>query len=114
MQEGVLDNSYTYVLDYSWYHTDCLVRFGYEYFEACCERHHTEIVVINDEALSPEQEPVQDLMAILAVFAARAMFVLESDERCCFAKRSNLMCPSKTPPRLSSCKASVAGCTIGT
>jgi putative resolvase len=37
-------------------HHDRLVRFGYDYFEAFCERHHTEIVVINGESLSPEQE----------------------------------------------------------
>src|SRR5713101_9988054 len=52
-------------------HRDRLVRFGYEYFEAFCERHHTEIVVINGEAMSPEQELVRDLMAIVTVFSAR-------------------------------------------
>ena len=52
-------------------HRDRLVRFGYEYFEAFCERHHTELVVINDEAMSPEQELVRDLMAIVTLFSAR-------------------------------------------
>src|SRR6266699_3728666 len=52
-------------------HRDRLVRFGYGYFEAFCERHHTEIVVINGETLSPEQELVRDLMAIVTVFSAR-------------------------------------------
>ncbi len=52
-------------------HQDRLVRFGYEYFEAFCERHHTEIVVINGESLSPEQELVRDLRAIVTVFSAR-------------------------------------------
>jgi putative resolvase len=52
-------------------HRDRLVRFGYSYFEAFCERHHTELVVIDGEALSPEQELVQDLVAILTVFSAR-------------------------------------------
>ena len=52
-------------------HRDRLVRFGYEYFEAFCERHHTEIVVINGESHSPEQELVRDLMAIVTVFSAR-------------------------------------------
>jgi predicted site-specific integrase-resolvase len=52
-------------------HRDRLVRFGYEYFEAFCERHHTTIVVINGEAMSPEQELVRDLMAIVTVFSAR-------------------------------------------
>jgi putative resolvase len=52
-------------------HRDRLVRFGYDYFEAFCQRHHTEIVVINGENLSPEQELVRDLIAIVTVFSAR-------------------------------------------
>ena len=52
-------------------HQDRFVRFGYEYFEAFCERHQTEIVVINGESFSPEQELVQDLIAIVTVFSAR-------------------------------------------
>jgi putative resolvase len=52
-------------------HRDRLVHFGYEYFEAFCERHHTELVVINGEAMSPEQEVVRDLIAIVTVFSAR-------------------------------------------
>lgn len=52
-------------------HTDWLVRFGYGYFEAFCQRHHTELVVMDGETLSPEQELVQDLVAILTVFSAR-------------------------------------------
>jgi len=52
-------------------HQDRLVRFGYGYFEAFCQRHNTQMVVMNGEALSPEQELVQDLMAIITVFASR-------------------------------------------
>ncbi len=52
-------------------HQDRLVRFGYGYFEAFCERHNTELVIIDGDALSPEQELVQDLVAIITVFAAR-------------------------------------------
>lgn len=52
-------------------HRDRLVRFGYEYFASFCERHHTELVVINGENLSPEQELLRDLIAILTVFSAR-------------------------------------------
>ena len=52
-------------------HRDRLVRFGYGYFEAFCERHHTDLVVIDGETLSPDQELVQDLVAILTVFSAR-------------------------------------------
>jgi len=52
-------------------HRDRLVRFGYSYFEAFCERHNCEIVLINGDTHSPEQEMVQDLIAITTVFAAR-------------------------------------------
>lgn len=52
-------------------HRDRLVRFGYGYFESFCQRHNCEIVVINGESLSPEQELVQDLIAIVTVFGAR-------------------------------------------
>jgi predicted site-specific integrase-resolvase len=52
-------------------HRDRLVRFGFSYFEAFCQRHNCEIVVVNGETLSPEQEMVQDLIAITTVFSAR-------------------------------------------
>jgi putative resolvase len=52
-------------------HRDRLVRFGYGYFEAFCERHHTDLVVMNGETLSPEQELVQDLLAVVTIFGAR-------------------------------------------
>src|SRR5207253_1324482 len=45
-------------------HRDRLVRFGSEYFEAFSHRHHTEFVVMNGEAMSPEQELVRDLLAM--------------------------------------------------
>ncbi len=48
-----------------------LVRFGYEWFEAFCERHGTKIIVINGDKLSPEKEMVEDLLAIVTVFSAR-------------------------------------------
>jgi putative resolvase len=58
-------------------HRDRLVRFGYDYFEAFCERHNTELIVVNGDTMSPEQELVQDLLAIVNVFGAR-LHVLRS------------------------------------
>ncbi|GHO75924.1 hypothetical protein KSD_36950 [Ktedonobacter sp. SOSP1-85] len=52
-------------------HKDRLVRFGYDYFEAFCERHHTQLVLLHGDHLSPEQELVRDLIAIITVFSAR-------------------------------------------
>jgi putative resolvase len=50
---------------------DRFVRFGYDWFEAFCERHGTEIKVINGEAFSPQEELGRDLIAIITVFSAR-------------------------------------------
>src|SRR6266567_6677195 len=50
---------------------DRFVRFGYDWFEQFCERHGTEITVINGETFSPEEELVRDLIAIVTVFSAR-------------------------------------------
>jgi len=36
-------------------HRDRLVRFGYDYFEAFCQRHHTEMVVMNGERANLRQ-----------------------------------------------------------
>ncbi len=37
-------------------HKDRFVRFGYEWFADFCVYHQTELVVINGDSLSPEQE----------------------------------------------------------
>jgi predicted site-specific integrase-resolvase len=50
---------------------DRFVRFGYDWFEQFCERHGTEITVMNGESFSPEEELVRDLIAIVTVFSAR-------------------------------------------
>ena len=50
---------------------DRFVRFGYDWFEAFCQRHGTDITVIKGESFSPEEELVRDLRAIVTVFSAR-------------------------------------------
>jgi len=52
-------------------HKDRLVRFGFEWFESFCREHHCELLVLNHETLSPEQEMVQDLMTIVHCFSSR-------------------------------------------
>ena len=52
-------------------HKDRLVRFGYEWFEDFCTRHNCEIVVINAESLSPEEEVTKDLLTIIHCFSSR-------------------------------------------
>jgi predicted site-specific integrase-resolvase len=52
-------------------HRDRLCRFGFEWFERHCHRHGCELLVLNTEKMSPEQEMVQDLMTIVHCFSAR-------------------------------------------
>jgi len=52
-------------------HKDRLVRFGFEWFAAFCRRHGTDLLIVNGDTLSPEQELVHDLLSIVHVFSAR-------------------------------------------
>lgn len=52
-------------------HKDRLVRFGFDYFDAFATSHGCKIVVANQEQLSPRQEMVEDLMAIVHTFSCR-------------------------------------------
>jgi len=52
-------------------HKERLVRFGYEWFEDFCKRHDCEIVVINAQSLSPEEEVSKDLLTIIHCFSSR-------------------------------------------
>lgn len=52
-------------------HKDRLVRFGYDLILHLCRQNNCEVVVMNTESLSPEQEMVQDLMTITHCFSAR-------------------------------------------
>jgi predicted site-specific integrase-resolvase len=46
-------------------------RFGFEWFEHFAQVHGCELMVLNQERLSPEQEMVQDLMTIVHCFSFR-------------------------------------------
>lgn len=52
-------------------HKDRLARFGMDWFGYYLEQHGCKLVIINNEALSPESEMVQDLMAIIHCFSCR-------------------------------------------
>jgi len=52
-------------------HRDRLCRFGFELLQHLAAGHDCNIVVINSEKLSPEQEMVQDLMTIIHCFSSR-------------------------------------------
>ena len=50
---------------------DRLCRFGFELLEQVASKHNTKLVVLNKIELSPEDELVKDLLAIIHVFSCR-------------------------------------------
>ena len=52
-------------------HKDRFMRFGYEWFERFLKSNGVEIIVVNNEKTSPEQELVNDLISIIHVFSCR-------------------------------------------
>ena len=52
-------------------HRDRLTRFGFEWFEHFAKVNGCELLVLNQERLSPEQEMVQDLMTVVHGFSSR-------------------------------------------
>lgn len=52
-------------------HKDRLVRFGFEWFDIFCQNHGTEIIIMNNESLSPQEEMTQDLLSIIHCFSSR-------------------------------------------
>ena len=50
---------------------DRFIRFGYDWFEKFCMKFNTTIMVVNNEALSPNEELLQDIISILHVFSCR-------------------------------------------
>lgn len=52
-------------------HKDRFIRFGYEWFERFLKSNGVEVIVVNNETTSPEQELVNDLISIIHVFSCR-------------------------------------------
>mgnify|MGYP002740985849 FL=1 len=52
-------------------HKDRFVRFGFDYFQNFCKKHNTEIVIINLDSCSPEQEFTEDLISIINCFSSK-------------------------------------------
>ena len=50
---------------------DRFIRFGYDWFEKFCIKFNTNIIIVNNESLSPNEELVQDIISILHVFSCR-------------------------------------------
>ena len=52
-------------------HKDRFVHFGYDWFEKFLRKMGVEIMIVNNEKLSPQEELVQDLISIIHVFSCR-------------------------------------------
>ena len=52
-------------------HKDRLMRFGFDLFQHIAVENGCELIVVNQESLSPQQEMVEDLMAIVHTFSCR-------------------------------------------
>ena len=52
-------------------HRDRFIRFGYEWFEKFLKTNGVDIIVVNNEKLSPQEELVNDLISIIHVFSSK-------------------------------------------
>jgi predicted site-specific integrase-resolvase len=52
-------------------HKDRLCRFGFDFFERMAKGFGTEMIIVNQESLSPEKEMDEDLLAIIHTFSCR-------------------------------------------
>ncbi|WP_457395425.1 IS607 family transposase [Thermostichus sp. MS-CIW-28] len=52
-------------------HRDRLCRFGFEFVEWYCRQYGCEILVLDDDHLSPQQELVEDILTILHCFSSQ-------------------------------------------
>jgi Predicted site-specific integrase-resolvase len=52
-------------------HKDRLVRFGFDLISHIAEESGCEIVVVNQQTYSPEQEMIEDMLAIVHTFSCR-------------------------------------------
>jgi len=66
--ERVLSNAVQTVVVAS---RDRLCRFGFELVEWVCNQHNTNILVLNKQDTTPEQELSEDLMSIVQVYCCR-------------------------------------------
>lgn len=52
-------------------HKDQFVRFGFEWFDGFLQKCGVEMVVVNNDILSPQEELIQDLISNIHFFSNR-------------------------------------------
>ena len=76
-------------------HKDRFIRFGYSWFERFLKSNGTEILIVNNEDLSPDEEMVQDLIRIIHVFSCRIYGLrkykskIQEDKKLCEPTKQN-------------------------
>ncbi|NEP27897.1 MULTISPECIES: IS607 family transposase [Moorena] len=66
--DRVLDGTCKYIVVA---HKDRLCRFGFDLVSWLCSKFETKILVLDEKNLSPEQEMVEDVLAVIHVFSCR-------------------------------------------
>ena len=62
-------------------HKDRLVRFGYEWFEAFCHRHGTEIKLVCQSQFTPDKEELlNELKLIINLFSGKVAELAQHKE----------------------------------
>lgn len=56
-------------------------RFGFDLFNSFCKNHGCEILIINNEKLSPESEMINDLISIIHIFSCRLYGLRKYEEQ---------------------------------
>lgn len=70
-------------------HKDRFIRFGFDWFEGFIKSNGVDLVIVNNEKLSPQEEIVQDIISILHVFSCRVYGLrkykkkIEEDDELC-------------------------------
>ena len=52
-------------------HKDRFIRFGFEWYQKWLNQYGVEILIVNNEELSPEKEMIEDLISVIHVFSCR-------------------------------------------
>ncbi|MFP3163825.1 MAG: IS607 family transposase [Acidianus hospitalis] len=68
---------------------DRLVRFGFEIIEEACKAHNCELVVLNKEDKTPEQELIEDLISILVSFSEKLQGMRKEKVKKCVEELKN-------------------------
>ena len=52
-------------------HKDRFIRFGFDWFERFLKSNGVELIIVNNESMSPQEEMIQDLISIIHVFSCK-------------------------------------------